>query len=165
MFTGPEHPFPAAGDDAWAVVQAVLGNGCVNDVDCTRICISGDSAGGQPIQLIGALTAVSVSGQLTILCCLLARDAGLAHRIAFALPLVPATDFRPLAREDNTDPSASINAYKEGHLISKAKIIWFSDCYVKDGNRADWRLSVVTADLSQLPAMTVMNCLCCLFLL
>ena len=66
-------------------------------------------------------------GHLTILCCLLARDAGLAHRIAFALPLVPATDFRRLAREDNTEPSASINAYKDGYLLSKSKIMLDSD--------------------------------------
>jgi monoterpene epsilon-lactone hydrolase len=53
----PEHPFPAATDDAFAAYQALLEQG----VDPARLIVAGDSAGGG----------------LTMACALEARDAGL----------------------------------------------------------------------------------------
>ena len=42
----PEHPFPAAIDDGYAVLQWVANKGAEVGIDCNRLIIAGDSAGG-----------------------------------------------------------------------------------------------------------------------
>jgi len=42
----PEHPFPAAIDDGYAVLQWVASEGAAFGIDCNRLIIAGDSAGG-----------------------------------------------------------------------------------------------------------------------
>src|SRR6201993_1337040 len=42
----PEHPYPAAIDDAWAATQWVAGHGDELDADAGRLAVAGDSAGG-----------------------------------------------------------------------------------------------------------------------
>src|ERR1700761_7719576 len=42
----PEHPYPAAIDDAWAAVQWVAAHGSEIDADASRLAVAGDSAGG-----------------------------------------------------------------------------------------------------------------------
>jgi acetyl esterase len=42
----PEHPFPAAIDDGYAVLQWVANKGAEFGIDCNRLIIAGDSAGG-----------------------------------------------------------------------------------------------------------------------
>jgi acetyl esterase len=42
----PEHPFPAAIDDGYAVLQWAAGNGAEFGIDVNRLIIAGDSAGG-----------------------------------------------------------------------------------------------------------------------
>ena len=42
----PEHPFPAALDDATTVLEWVADNGTELDVDAARLAVAGSSAGG-----------------------------------------------------------------------------------------------------------------------
>ncbi|MBV8863361.1 MAG: alpha/beta hydrolase, partial [Mycobacterium sp.] len=42
----PEHPYPAAVDDAWAATQWVAEHGEEIDADASRLAVAGDSAGG-----------------------------------------------------------------------------------------------------------------------
>ncbi|HKY93963.1 MAG TPA: alpha/beta hydrolase fold domain-containing protein, partial [Kiloniellales bacterium] len=42
----PEHPYPAAFEDAWAVLQHVVRHGAALGIDPTRLAVAGDSAGG-----------------------------------------------------------------------------------------------------------------------
>ncbi|MFD2204576.1 alpha/beta hydrolase [Kiloniella antarctica] len=71
----PEHPYPAAVDDCWAVYQAVTEAPKIFDIDINRLVIGGDSAGGtlaavitmiaRDIHLLG-FNAPWIKGQLLI---------------------------------------------------------------------------------------------------
>jgi acetyl esterase len=123
----PEHPFPAAVEDAaaafaWASEQAVgLG------ADARRIAVGGDSAGGN----LAAVVSV------------LARDAG-GPDPAMQLLIYPITD------ADENRPSRQL--FAEGFLLTKADMDWFEAHYLPHGEGEDPRVSVLrTDDLSGLP--------------
>jgi len=131
----PEHPFPAAVDDAWAALQWTAAHaeelGCVPGA----VAVGGDSAGG-------CLAAV-VS--------LLARDAG-GPAIAQQLLIYPTTD----ARADRGDAYPSIEENAEAPFLPKVTIEWFGDHYKADED--DWRASpILAADLSGLPTAHVVT--------
>ena len=69
----PEHPFPAAVDDAWAVLRGLASTADALGLDSTRLAVGGDSAGGT----------------LAAVCALHARDLGLALRLQ--LLITPGT--------------------------------------------------------------------------
>ena len=69
----PEHPYPAAIDDAWAATQWVAEHGSEIGADASRLAVAGDSAGGNISAVIAqrsrdnggppiAVPAVVVSG-------------------------------------------------------------------------------------------------------
>jgi acetyl esterase len=124
----PEHPFPAAVDDAlaafrWAVECAVeLG------ADPARVAAIGDSAGGN--------LAAAVS--------LLARDGGGPLPAMQAL-IYPVTDA--------VGGQRSRDLFARGFLLTKADMDWFEAHYLPDSSMsADPRVSVLRAqDLSGLP--------------
>lgn len=74
----PEHPYPAAVDDAWAATQWVAAHGAELGADTTRLALVGDSAGGT----IAAATAQR------------ARDNG-GPPIVFQLLWYPSTMWDP----------------------------------------------------------------------
>lgn len=84
----PEHPFPAAVEDAFAAIEWVAAHAAELGVDPARLAVAGDSAGGN-------LSAVVAQ---------LARDAG-GPAIAFQLLWYPATAY------DITLPSFTENAH------------------------------------------------------
>jgi acetyl esterase len=122
----PEHPFPAAVDDAWAAVQWIAAHaeelGCVPG----RLAVAGDSAGGN----LATVTA------------LLARDAG-GPPIVQQLLIYPTVD----ARRGSAYPSIDENA--EAPFLPKVAIEWFDEHYRADPD--DWRVSPILAELSGLP--------------
>ena len=98
----PEHPFPAAHDDALDAVRWAFDHAGDLGVDRSRIAVGGDSAGGN--------LAASVA-------CDLADDAD--HRLAFQLLLYPVTwpDYDTASRRDF-----------DGLILSKAGFAWFDQC-------------------------------------
>jgi acetyl esterase len=108
----PEHPFPAAVEDAEAATRWVAAHAGDLGADGTRLAVGGDSAGGN-------LAAV-VSGLL--------RDGGPA--IALQLLVYPATDMTL------TQPSIDENG--EGLFLTKDTMLWFRRNYIgEDGDHTD----------------------------
>jgi len=121
----PENPFPAAVDDAWAVLAWCGEHAAELGGDSTRIAVMGDSAGGN----LAAVTA------------LLARDAG-GPRLALQVLVYPVTD----ALAD----TASLRENGSGYLLTAEHMRYFLDCYTRGGaDPTDWRMSPLRApDLS-----------------
>lgn len=116
----PEHPYPAALEDAEAAFDWVRDNADELFIESDRIAVGGDSAGGN----LAALVAQSRRGQ-----------------VAFQLLVYPATDLT------NSHPSHEENA--EGYLLTRDHLVWFTGHYLGDHDRTDPRVSPLhAADLS-----------------
>jgi len=121
----PEHPFPAAIEDACAAACAIAERADDFGIDAARLGVAGDSAGA------GLAAAV----------CQLARDRG--PRIAFQLLICPILD---VAAE-----SASRMELAEGYFLNRATLERDLDLYAPP-DRADPRVSPLRADdLAGLP--------------
>jgi acetyl esterase/lipase len=122
----PEHPFPAAEDDAFAAYRWLLAQGH----DPEKIVIAGDSAGGH--------LAVGLALRL--------RNEGLPTPAALALfgPLIDPAYRACIAdartRQQPLDPRAAARAIA---------------LYVGDFDPADPRLCLLNADLSSLPPIQI----------
>lgn len=99
----PEHPFPAATEDAFAAYRWVLENAAELGADPARIALAGDSAGA-------TLSATT---------CLLARDHGLPQP-ALQMLWYPATGV-----EDTVSRAENAHA----PLLTAASIAWFMSHY------------------------------------
>jgi len=108
----PEHPYPAAVDDAWAATQWVAEHGADLGADSSRLAVAGDSAGGN-------LAAVIAQR---------ARDAG-GPPIAFQLLWYPATMW------DETLASYTENA--SAPVLDRAAVLAFSRWYAPDADFTD----------------------------
>ena len=124
----PEHPFPAAVDDAVAAFDFAHAKAHDLGADPDRIAVGGDSAGGN----LAAVTA-----QVTTQC------GGPAP--AFQMLLYPGVD--------GTRRRRSRDLFGHGFFLTDTDMTWFLDHYAPAGvDRADPRLSpLVTEDLSGLP--------------
>jgi acetyl esterase len=106
----PEHPYPAAIDDAWAAVQWVAAHGDEIGADASRLAVAGDSAGGN----ISAVIAQR------------SRDNG-GPPILFQLLWYPATLW------DSSLPSFTENA--DAAVLDSAAVAAFSRYYA--GEKVD----------------------------
>lgn len=124
----PEHPFPAAFDDAEAAFLWAHENAERLGIDRDRIALGGDSAGGN--------LSAAVSYART-------RAGGPAP--AFQLLIVPATDLAGVY------PSHDL--FAEGYFLTRANMDWYKNHYLPPGiDRTDPRVSPLLADdLSGLP--------------
>ena len=124
----PEHPFPAAVDDAVAATRWIAASTWALRIDPARIAVGGDSAGGN----LAAVVAIAL------------RDAG-GPPLALQVLIYPATDL--------SAGHASHLTYAEGHLLTRDSVLWFHGNYLGDLARAeDWRASPLRAtDLGGLP--------------
>ena len=122
---GPEHPFPAAVDDAFAATKWVADSASLLSGDSQRIAVAGDSAGGN----------------LSAVVALMARDAGYPQ-VTYQMLFYPATD---AARE-----TASYRENSEGHFLTGNLIKWFGQHYLgDDADVTDWRISpLLVADVT-----------------
>ncbi len=103
----PEHPFPAAADDATAAYLWVVENASALGADPARMAVAGDSAGGN----VAAVVALDL------------RDH--PHRPVFQCLIYPATDF--------TRSHPSHQHFREGFFLTRKSIDWFLDHYVPAG--------------------------------
>jgi acetyl esterase len=132
----PEHPFPAAVDDAWAALQWAAEHAASLGADPARIAVAGDSAGG-------TLAAV-VS--------LLARDAG-GPRLACQALVYPCT--ASAAGLDGPYPSRE--QYAEGPTLTLRTMEYFNRLYLAPGTPLDFRVApMLASDLSRLPPALVL---------
>lgn len=124
---GPEHPFPAAPDDALAAYREVARRATALGGDPRQVAVGGDSMGG-------CLAAVV---------CQLARDAGEPGPAAQWM-LYPATD--------RTAHTSSRRLYGQGFLLTESLLAWFMERYLGGADRHDPRVSPLRhPDLGGLP--------------
>ena len=124
----PEHPFPAAAEDALAAFEWARANAERLGSDPARIGVGGDSAGGN----------------LSAAVCLTARD-GDGPQPAMQLLIYPVTETEGTARSRQT--------FAEGFLLTRGDMDWFEERYLPPGvDRSDPRVALLEAeDLSGLP--------------
>lgn len=115
----PEHPYPAAVEDVWAVTRWVAAHTDELGADPGRIAVAGDSAGGN----LAAVVA------------LLARDAGLDLRAQ--LLWYPATTW------DTSLPSFTENA--DAPILGRGAVGGFSKLYAGDIDLSDPPATLVPA--------------------
>jgi acetyl esterase len=118
----PEHPFPAAVDDAALALRWLHGAAGGLQLDPARIAVMGDSAGGN----------------LAAVLALMARDGaapGLVLQV-LAYPVVEVT---------LDQPSQALSG--AGLTLTGAGMRWFRDHYLGEG-AADWRAAPLRADLA-----------------
>jgi len=124
----PEHPFPAAAEDALAAFEWAMAKPELLGADPGRIGVGGDSAGAN----LAAAT------------CLMARDAEAALP-AMQLLIYPVTETAGTAFSRRT--------FGEGFLLTRGDMGWFEGHYLPLGvDREDPRVALLNAaDLSGLP--------------
>jgi acetyl esterase len=115
----PEHVFPAAVNDCFAVTKYVFDNAASLGVDPGKVAVGGDSAGGN-------LAAVMA---------LMSRDGALPP-LAFQLLIYPATDM--------TMTTVSSTTIGPGVPLTSATMKWFVEHYAK-GHETDWHASPARA--------------------
>ena len=117
----PEHKFPAAVEDAITATQWVATNAADLGIDAARLCVGGDSAGGN----LAAVVAIA------------ARD-GNGPALSGQVLIYPATDFA-MTHPSHSEPQTSI-------LLTHSVIRWFRDHYLTGAADVhDWRASPVRA--------------------
>jgi acetyl esterase len=129
----PEHPHPAAVEDAFAALQWTAANAASFGGDPARLAVAGDSAGGT----------------LAAVCAILARDAG-SPRLVRQVLLYPGTAAAP--------ESESHHLFGDGYLLTRRSILWFRQQHIGDRDvSTDFRYApLVTPDLSGLaPALVI----------
>jgi acetyl esterase len=123
----PEHPFPAAADDALAAFRFAVANAAELGADPEAIAVGGDSAGGNLTAVVSQLAAA---------------DGGPVP--AFLLMFYPVTDL--------SKKSPSYRLFPEGFYLTEADMDWFRGHYLPDEEcAADPKASPLLAeDLSGL---------------
>ncbi len=119
----PEHPFPAAVEDAEAATRQVAAHTQDFGIDAGRLSVAGDSAGA-------TLAAVVAQSSRT-------RGAPyLAHQVL----ITPLTAFPPYV------DTASRRELAQGYYLTRELLDWYTECYVPDaadrgdpGRRRGWR--------------------------
>jgi acetyl esterase len=132
---GPEHPYPAAVEDAYAATHWIAAAGREHGVDPARMAVAGDSAGGN----------------LATVAALLCRDRR-GPAVRFQALAYPVTDHWQAGR-------ASYGQYAEGYTLTRDFMTWAFENYLPDGfDRADpYVFPLRAADLSGLPPALIIT--------
>ena len=133
----PEHPFPAAADDAVNVVEAALNGAFGLGANPRRVFVAGDSAGAT-----------------------LAIVAAASHRAIGERDLAGVVAFYPVADFSNVGGTASYAEFGDGRTgLSTADVIWFRDQYApRASDRRDPRCSpLLMPDLGGMPDFLIVS--------
>ena len=123
----PEHPFPAALEDAYFATQWLCAHAREVRIDPERVAVGGDS--------FGATLAAVV--------CQRAKETS-GPALALQVLICPVTD---LSRR-----SASWETYGQGHFMERVTLDWAVENYAPAMDLADWRISPLrAADFAGLP--------------
>lgn len=131
----PEHPFPAAVEDAWAVTADVVRRPQRYAADPRAVAVAGDSAGGNLAAVVARLARD--------------RDLPLAHQLL----IYPATD--------TAMDTPSYREFGDGYGLDAGSMARFTELYAGAADRRDPRLAPLRApDLSRLASATVVTAEC-----
>jgi len=128
----PEHPFPAAVDDAWAATQWVSTHAGDLNLDADRIGVGGDSAGGTLATVVSA------------------RARHHAVPLALQLLLYPATS--------SATDTPSYSLFSEGYGLTRAGMQWYWEQYLAGNDGSSPEASPASLDdLRRLPRAIVVT--------
>ncbi|MFU1783301.1 alpha/beta hydrolase [Haloarcula japonica] len=130
----PEHPFPAAVEDAYAATEWVAESGSEYGLDTDNLAVAGDSAGGNLAAVVSQM----------------ARDRN-GPSIAHQVLLYP-----PVSADQDWD---SMEENGQGYFITTEDLAWFDDKYFEDeiDQMNVYASPLLTADLSDLPPATLVT--------
>lgn len=130
---GPEHPFPAAVDDALAAFRHGHAHAAALGADPARIAVAGDSAGAN-IAAAAAQLAVAAGGPAP----------------AFQALIYPVTDYSKVRR--------SRELFAEGFFLTTKQMDWYREHYLSaPEQRLDPRASPLLGELAGLPPAHVVT--------
>jgi acetyl esterase len=134
----PEHKFPAAVTDCYAATVWAASNGERLGIDPQRICVAGDSAGGNLAAVI-ALKSRNENGPA----------------IALQALIYPVTDLSSFETE-------SYREFAEGHFLTRSFMAWFRDHYLakSEDARNPYASPLLAADLGGLPRALIITAEC-----
>jgi acetyl esterase len=123
----PEHPFPAAVEDAYFATRWLCEHAREVGIDPARVAVGGDSFGAT-LAAVVCQRAKEISGPA----------------LALQVLICPVTD---LSRR-----SASWETYGQGHFMERVTLDWAVENYAPAMDLADWRISPLrAADFAGLP--------------
>ena len=125
----PEHPWPAAPDDAEAAARWIAENGAMLGRAATGLVLAGDSAGG----MLSVVTALAL------------RDAPAALPLLATWLIYPGTDM--------VTRYPSYDRFGAGYLLTRQSMRWFGEAYAPDLEH--WRGSPMLKDLAGFPPTLV----------
>ncbi|RLV56687.1 alpha/beta hydrolase [Aeromicrobium phragmitis] len=130
----PEHPFPAAVDDAWETLRWLVGHATALGIDPERVAVMGDSAGGN----LAAVTALT------------SRDEG-DPRLRAQVLIYPAVEMYEKYASELRMPNAPV--------LTSANMRTFVQLYLQDAyGTDDWRASPLRATKHEdLPAAFILT--------
>jgi acetyl esterase len=134
----PEHPYPAAVDDAYAATRYIADHSAEFGIDSQRMGVGGDSSGGN-------LAAVVT---------LMAREKE-TPKLAFQLLVYPAVDLTDKHRP-------SVIEFAEGYFLTRFLMDYFEGLYVPQSQdrRTPYVSPLYASDLRGLPPAMVMTAEC-----
>ncbi len=127
----PEHPWPAAPEDAIAAARWIAGSPAELGRQATGLVLAGDSAGGN----------------LAIVATLALRDDPAAVPVVAQWPIYPAAD--------PATGYPSLTDFGEGYLLTREGMHWFDECYRPDPK--DWRYSPLVKSQAGMPPTLVVT--------
>jgi acetyl esterase len=127
----PEHPWPAGVEDSIAAARWAAGSPTALGREVTGLVTCGDSAGGN----------------FAIVVTLALRDEPATVPVLAQWPIYPAAD------PGNGYPS--YDDFCEGHLLTRAGMDWFEDCYQADPK--DWRYGPLAKSQAGMPPTLVVT--------
>lgn len=127
----PEHPWPAAPEDAIAAARWIAGSPEALGREVTGLVLAGDSAGGN----------------LTIVASLALRDEPAAVPVLVQWPIYPAAD--------PGKGYPSFTDFGEGYLLSREGMHWYDQCYRPD--LTDWRYAPLVKSQAGMPATLIVT--------